>query len=58
MLSHEETLKLIELAKTGDNDAKTRLISENTPLIKSRILIRKTLTSMEWLSALCVRFSS
>lgn len=35
MLSHEETLKLIELAKTGDNDAKTRLISENTPLIKS-----------------------
>ena len=35
MLSHEETLKLIELAKTAYNDAKTRVISENPPLIKS-----------------------
>ncbi len=35
MLSHEETLALIQLAKSGDGDAKGKLISENIPLIKS-----------------------
>ena len=35
MLSHEDTLALINLAQSGDNDAKDKLISENMPLIKS-----------------------
>lgn len=35
MLEHEETMQLIALAKKGDDDAKTTLIRENMPLIKS-----------------------
>ncbi len=35
MFSHEETLKLIALAKEGDENAKESLITENLPLIKS-----------------------
>lgn len=35
MLEHEETMRLISLAKEGDNESKTILIKENTPLIKS-----------------------
>ena len=35
MLGHEETIKLIRLAKTGDEEAKTTLITQNSPLIKS-----------------------
>lgn len=35
MLEHEETMRLITLAKEGDNESKTILIKENTPLIKS-----------------------
>ena len=35
MLEHEETMRLITKAKEGDNDAKTLLITHNTPLIKS-----------------------
>ncbi len=37
MLEHNETMRLIELAQKGDEDAKTTLIQENTPLIKSLI---------------------
>lgn len=37
MLEHEETMKLIARAKEGDEEAKTILIQENTPLIKSII---------------------
>jgi len=37
MLEHEETMRLIELAKKGDENAKTILIQENTPLLKSII---------------------
>lgn len=35
MLSHEETMALISSAKLGDDEAKTRLIEENLPLIRS-----------------------
>lgn len=35
MLSHEQTLSLIQAAQTGDDDAKEKLIAENIPLIKS-----------------------
>lgn len=35
MLSHEDTLALINQAQSGDNNAKDKLISENMPLIKS-----------------------
>lgn len=35
MLSHEETLCLIQQAQSGDNDAKDALIEQNMPLIKS-----------------------
>lgn len=35
MLEHEETMRLIEIAKEGDEIAKTTLIRENMPLIKS-----------------------
>ncbi|MDR1940013.1 MAG: SigB/SigF/SigG family RNA polymerase sigma factor [Clostridiales bacterium] len=35
MLSHEETMRLLKLAKNGDNDSKTVLIEQNMPLIKS-----------------------
>lgn len=37
MLSHETTLKLIKDAQAGSNDAKEKLIVENSPLIKSII---------------------
>lgn len=37
MLEHEETMELIKLAQGGDNDAKTKLIEHNSPLIKSII---------------------
>lgn len=37
MLEQTETTELIEKAKTGDEAAKTRLIEENSPLIKSVI---------------------
>lgn len=35
MQSHEETMRLISEAKNGSEDAKTTLITENLPLIKS-----------------------
>lgn len=35
MLEHEETLRLIKLAKEGDNGAKEKLVEENLPLVKS-----------------------
>ncbi|MDE6189319.1 MAG: SigB/SigF/SigG family RNA polymerase sigma factor [Clostridia bacterium] len=35
MLDYETTLKLLELAKRGDDSAKSELISANMPLIKS-----------------------
>lgn len=35
MLTHEQTLQLIERAKDGDETAKTVLVTENMPLIKS-----------------------
>ncbi len=34
MIDHEETLRLIALAKNGDEDAKNTLITENAPLVK------------------------
>lgn len=37
MLSHEETMRLIELAQKGDEAAKSTLLEENMPLIKSII---------------------
>lgn len=37
MLEHEKTMKLIALAQQGDNEAKTLLLNENRPLIKSII---------------------
>ena len=37
MLDIEETNNLISLAKSGDNDAKEKLVKENSPLIKSVI---------------------
>ena len=37
MLDVEETNNLISLAKEGDNDAKEKLVKENSPLIKSVI---------------------
>ena len=37
MLSHEETLKLISMAQKGDEQAKQKLVNENSPLIKSII---------------------
>lgn len=37
MLSNEETLNLVTLAQNGDDYAKERLITENSPLIKSVI---------------------
>lgn len=35
MISHEETMQLIFLAQNGDDEACTKLITENTPLLKS-----------------------
>ena len=35
MLSVDQTLELIKLAQSGDNDAKTALLQHNLPLIKS-----------------------
>ena len=37
MLSHEETMRLVQLAQQGDEQAKTTLIEQNTPLLKSII---------------------
>lgn len=37
MLQQDETENLIKLAQNGDEDAKARLITENSPLIKSII---------------------
>ena len=37
MLQQEEIVALIKLAQSGDESAKTRLITENAPLIKSVI---------------------
>ena len=37
MLDIEETNKLLRIAQMGDNEAKAKLISENSPLIKSVI---------------------
>ena len=37
MLSHQETMQLIEKAQQGDDDALATLVQENTPLIKSVI---------------------
>lgn len=37
MLSHEETMRLIELAQGGDENAKSTLLEQNMPLIKSII---------------------
>ena len=34
MIDHNETLKLVKLAQSGDEDAKNTLIKENTPLVK------------------------
>ena len=35
MLSHEETMQLVAQAQQGDETASERLVSENTPLLKS-----------------------
>lgn len=35
MLDNDTTLQLLSQAKAGDNDAKNRLIEENSPLVKS-----------------------
>ncbi len=37
MLSQGETLELIKKAKDGDENAKEKLVNENSPLIKSLI---------------------
>lgn len=37
MLDHETTMSLIQLAQKGDEQAKTTLIEQNTPLLKSII---------------------
>ena len=37
MLDHEETMRLIKLAQQGDESAKSTLLAENMPLIKSII---------------------
>lgn len=37
MLEHNETLELIKLSQSGDQEAKAKLIEHNTPLIKSII---------------------
>lgn len=34
MIDHEETLRLLKLAKSGDENAKNLLINENAPLVK------------------------
>lgn len=35
MLDYDETLKLLKLAKQGDDEAKNKLIENNSPLVKS-----------------------
>ena len=47
MLEHEETMRLIEEAQNGDEKAKTRLLDENMPLIKS-IVRRYRNTAIEY----------
>ena len=39
MLSQDETIKLVHLAQNGDENAKTMLVNQNSPLIKSVIKI-------------------
>ena len=39
MLSQDETISLVHLAQKGDENAKTKLVTENSPLIKSVIKI-------------------
>lgn len=41
MLNSEETLKLIKMAKAGDDNAKNELLTHNSPLIKSVIKFYK-----------------
>ena len=41
MLSQDETNKLLKLAQSGDEDAKSQLVTQNAPLIKSVIKIYK-----------------
>ena len=47
MLEHEETMKLIASAQGGDDQAKSRLLDENMPLIKS-IVRRYRNTAIEY----------
>lgn len=37
MISHDETMRLIELAQQGDDNACSKLLTENAPLLKSII---------------------
>lgn len=37
MLDNEEILRLVKLSQQGDQEAKTVLLEENSPLIKSLI---------------------
>lgn len=39
MLSQDETINLVHLAQNGDENAKTMLVNQNSPLIKSVIKI-------------------
>ena len=41
MLSQDETVELVKMAQNGNLDAKSRLVNENSPLIKSVIKIYK-----------------
>ncbi|MGN1208620.1 MAG: sigma factor, partial [Christensenellales bacterium] len=41
MLEQNETLKLISLAQSGDENAKEELVNNNSPLIKSIIKFYK-----------------
>ena len=41
MLSQDDITKLVHLAQNGDENAKTKLVNENSPLIKSVIKIYK-----------------
>lgn len=47
MLDHEETMRLIQKAQEGDEEAKSRLLEENMPLIKS-IIKRYRSTMIEY----------
>lgn len=47
MLQHEETLRLLKLAQSGDDNAKSTLMEHNMPLIKS-IIKRYRNTAIEY----------